>query len=81
MPFEIPVEGIVLKQGSRIAGRVEGIRFPDGKTGPAVAREGKYKIRDIGFIGSQDEYVVEIAYRGRNKQQHFRIVPLVFSIY
>jgi len=80
-PFEIPVEVIVLKQGPRIAGRAEGIRFPDGKIGPAIAREGKYKIRDTGFIGSQDEYVVEIEYRGRNKQQHFRIVPLVFSIY
>ena len=79
-PFEIPVEAVVLKQGSRIAGRAEGIRFPDGRIGAAVAREGKYKIRDTGFTGSQDEYVVEIAYRGRNKQQHFRIVPLVFSI-
>jgi len=81
MPFEIPVEGIVLKQGSRIAGRAEGIRLPGDRIGPPVAQEGRYKIRDTGFTGSQDEYVVEIEYRGRNKQQHFRIVPLVFSIY
>jgi hypothetical protein len=79
-PFEIPVEGITLKQGSRIAGRAEGIRFPDGRIGPPVAQEGKYKIRDTGFIGSQDEYVCEIAYRGLNKQQRFRIMPLVFRI-
>ena len=80
MPFEIPVEGIVLKQGSRIAGRAEGIRLPDGRIGAPLAREGKYKIRDVGFTGSQEDYVVEIAYRGLSKQQGFRIKPLVFSI-
>ncbi len=81
MPLEIPVEVIVLKQGSRIAGRAEGIRFPDGRIGAAVAREGKYKIRDVGFTGSQEDYIVEIAYRGRNKQERFRIRPLVFGIF
>jgi hypothetical protein len=81
MPFEIPVEGIVLKQGSRIAGRAVGIRLPGGGTGPPVPQEGRYKIRDTGFTGSQEDYVVEIAYRGRNKQQRFRIRPLVFSFF
>jgi len=81
MPFDVPVDIIILKQGSRIAGRAMGIRLPSGGFGPPVAQGGRYKIKDTGFTGSQDEYVVEIEYRGRNKQQHFRIVPLVFSIY
>lgn len=80
MPFEIPVEGVVLKQGTRMAGRAVGIRLPGGRIGPPVAQEGRYKIQDTGFIGSQDEYVVEIEYRGLRKQQQFHIVPLVFGI-
>lgn len=80
-PFEIPVEGIVLKQGSRIAGRAVGIRLPSGGYGPPVAQGGKYTIQDSGFTGSQEEYVVEIEFRGHHKQQTFRIVPLLFSIY
>ncbi len=80
-PIEIPVDGIVLKQGARIAGRATGLRLPTGGYGPPVSREGTYTIQDNGFTGSEEPYVVEIDVRGRRKQQTFRVRPLLFEIY
>lgn len=85
MPFVMPVDSILLKQGSRIAGQTVGIPLPSGAFGPGygppLPQEGRYTIQDNGFTGSQEPYVVEISYRGYHHQKTFRIVPLLFRIH